>query len=358
MPQNYKARGAYHSSRDKPLVNAREDTDARVISKKRFLGVSTATREILEKVPRIARATSPVLIQGETGTGKDTLARLIHQNSQRDSFHVIDCSAIPDTLFAREIFGHVKGAFTGAERDHIGRLRAAQGGTAMFKEIDQLETHNQCAMLRVLEEGEVMPLGGTHPIELDVRYIHTAQTTLEESIASGALREDLYYRLNAITISIPPLRERPDDLAYLLDHYIEIEVRALERSRPRLTHELRALLLEYPWPGNTAELRSMLRGLLTVTDADPLSTRHLPAETKARLEQKLIRHPETRTFSIPATLGFQQQTERFQQLLLQRVWSECKGKRRELAEAMLLAPHQLRYLTQKLGLKLDPDQAE
>ncbi|MGE3166429.1 MAG: sigma 54-interacting transcriptional regulator [Planctomycetota bacterium] len=320
-----------------------------------FLGVSDSIRTLISQVPRLAKSKAPLLIEGESGTGKSRLARLIHERSDRlrGAFQVMDCGAVPSSIFARELFGHVEGAFTGAERSRPGRIQAADGGTFLLQGVDRLDASGQATLLRVLDDGEVFPVGAIAPDRVDVRFLQTSQVSLGALVKSNAFRGDLFYKLSGITVTIPPLRERREDLRFFLDHFLQIESRALRRNRPVLSPELRRRLLSYDWPGNVGELRHTLRGLLTMIPDDAIKLDQVPAELRLRLKTRA--EPIARTFSIPVGLSFQRQVETFQRALLLRVAREVGGKRDALLRELDLAPHQLKYLSKKLGL---PNSAE
>lgn len=318
-----------------------------------FRGESHFVRELRHVIPRVARSRASLLIEGETGTGKSHLARLIHRHSPRSDmpFQVVDCAAIPRTIFTREMFGHTAGAFTGAERPGLGRLEAATGGTVLMHGLQDLDPGNQASLLRVYEEGEITPLGANRPRVLDLRFIHTSQVPLSQLVETGRLRPDLFYRLTGVNLRIPPLRERREDLAYYLEHYLVEESRALGRPRPTVDGRLRSLLFRYDWPGNLRELQHTVRGMLTLLEGNRLGPDDLPAAIHGAL--RATRSRSTETYSVPTTLPFQQQVEVFQRILVERAWGRCDRDRRKLEEQLGLAPHQLKYLLKKLGLTLE-----
>lgn len=318
-----------------------------------FLGVSDAVRTLVSQLPRLAKSRVPLLIEGESGTGKSRLARLIHERSDRASmpFQILDCGSVPSSIFARELFGNVEGAFTGADTSRPGRIHAADGGTFLLQGVDHLGLAGQASLLRVLDDGEVLRVGAVTPDRVDVRFVQTTQTPLARLVEDNSFRGDLFYKLSGITMRIPPLRERREDLRFFLDHFLLQEARALGRNRVTLSPEVRRRLLAYDWPGNLGELKHTLRGVLTVVAQDLVTMDDLPPELRARLQHR----PESasRTFSIPATLPFQRQVETFQRALLLRVWRESSGQRETLLRELDLAPHQFKYLSKKLGLDLD-----
>lgn len=297
---------------------------------------------------------APVLIEGETGTGKLTLARLIHSSSPRSSrpFSVLDCSSVPPPLFARELFGHARGAYTGADTPEPGRLRAGNGGTFLLQGVEHLEHGCQRTLVRVLDDGEVLPVGETTPSSVDLRFVQTTEQPLEESVEAGMIGRDLLYRWGALRVQIPPLRERREDLGYQLEYLLRREARVLRRVTPELTDELRRKMLEYDWPGNVSELEHSLQGLLTLCEKETIGLGDVPRDFRERLLGEGATTSEARVFSVPGALSFADQVVAFERALLQRVWREKNGDRAAVLSALHLAPHQLKYLLKKHNLQL------
>ena len=239
---------------------------------------SAAMQRVLGIVERIATANVPVLITGETGTGKGALARAIHSASSRTAqpFITINCAALPEQLLESELFGHVKGAFTGATHDHPGLFVAADGGTLLLDELAEMPIALQPKLLRVLEAGSVRPVGATRERMVDVRVIAATHRGLAHAVASGALREDLLYRLNVLPIDVPPLRERRDDIAPLVDHFLADALARHPAARAkRFARTAMRRLLDHAWPGNVRELAHVVeRGVLLAT-GDEISSEDL-----------------------------------------------------------------------------------
>jgi formate hydrogenlyase transcriptional activator len=235
-----------------------------------IVGSSAALRAILEQVSRVAPTDSTVLIRGETGTGKELIARAIHNRSKRANraFIRVNCAAIPSSLIASELFGHEKGAFTGALQRRLGRFESADGGTIFLDEVGELPPEMQSALLRVLQEREFERVGGTRPIHVDVRVLAATNRDLDAALEEGAFRKDLFYRLNVFPIDVPPLRERADDIPLLVEYLVErYATRVGKRFRSVSVRTLQ-LLRNYAWPGNIRELQNVVERAVIVADGE------------------------------------------------------------------------------------------
>jgi formate hydrogenlyase transcriptional activator len=240
-------------------VVLREEIDkARMFEE--VVGSSPALQAVLTAVSKVAAMDSTVLITGETGTGKELIARAIHRKSSRSSraFVSLNCAAIPQNLIASEMFGHEKGAFTGAVQRRRGRFELAEGGTIFLDEIGDLPAETQVALLRVLQEREFERVGGSHTLRADVRVIAATNRDLEAAIAAGNFRSDLFYRLNVFPIAIPPLRERKEDIPLLVQYFIDRYARKAGKTIRRVNKKTLDLLQSYPWPGNIRELQNVI----------------------------------------------------------------------------------------------------
>ncbi len=238
-----------------------------------LIAQSPAMREVLNLVERVATTDARVLITGENGTGKELIARRIHSMSGRvtEPFVPVNCAAIPRDLIESELFGHVKGAFTGAHSNKVGKFELASGGTLFLDEVGDMSLSAQSKVLRALEEGVVERVGGSTPIRIDVRVIAATNKDLEAQIGVGEFREDLYYRLRVVPLPIPPLRERPEDVAPLCDHFLAYYA-AVGKRTPRVpTAEARERLEDYPWPGNVRELRNTMERLVIMSEGETVT---------------------------------------------------------------------------------------
>ncbi len=218
------------------------------------------TKQVLRLAEQVARSDASVLITGPSGTGKELLARYIHQKSQRARKRMVavNCAAIPEHLLESELFGHEKGAFTGAIARRIGRFEEANGGTILLDEISEMDLHLQSKLLRVIQEREVDRVGGSQPVKVDVRILATSNRNLQEAVARGAFREDLFFRLNVVELPLPALRERPQDIAILAEHFVVRFAEANDMPKPTLTPEAIRRLESHPWPGNVRELENTM----------------------------------------------------------------------------------------------------
>jgi DNA-binding NtrC family response regulator len=240
-------------------------------------------RRLFRLVERVAASDSTVLVTGETGTGKGLVARAIHQRSRRSAgaFVALNCGAIPENLLESELFGHVRGAFTGATANKAGKFEAAHGGTLFLDEIGDMRPDLQVKLLRALEEGEFEPVGGCQTIRVDVRIIAATHRDLEARVAEGRFREDLFYRLYVIPLPLPPLRERPEDIPLLLDHFRVLFRNAGPTVLAGFTPSALDVLCAYPWPGNVREIRNLVERLTVLQAKAWIGPEDLPERVTA-----------------------------------------------------------------------------
>jgi len=268
----------------------------------RPIGKARAFVEVLDLAETVAPTDSTVLISGESGTGKEVVARYIHSLSDRveGSFYSVNCGALPENLLESELFGHIKGSFTGAVRDKEGLLVAARGGTFFLDEIGEMSPSLQVKLLRVLQEREVVPVGATEPVPVDVRILAATNRDLEEEIRKGTFRSDLFYRLNVIALHLPPLRERRDDIPLLARHFLDRLVKEHEGGgaadgeaeggevRAELSDEAREVLVEYDWPGNVRELENALERAVVVSSGGTVEVDDLPERVRTEPQPRLV----------------------------------------------------------------------
>ncbi|HMO26801.1 MAG TPA: sigma 54-interacting transcriptional regulator [Tepidisphaeraceae bacterium] len=249
----------------------------------RFVGQSSAIGVIKEIASGIAGRRSTVMILGETGTGKEMLARHIHALSDRSAnpFIPVDCSALTDSLFESQLFGHVRGAFTGAVRESLGFVRAADTGTLFLDEIGELSAPSQAKLLRVIQERCVVPVGETRPKPVDVRFICATHRDLRQMVREGTFREDLYFRLNVIVLNVPPLRERPCDIVPLARHFVKQQAELYDEPVKRISDEAAALLQSYGWPGNVRELANAMEHAYVLSSTGTIEPADLPDRLRA-----------------------------------------------------------------------------
>ena len=244
-----------------------------------LIGESIEIRAIKERIKQMAPSSSTVLIDGETGTGKEVVARLIHNVSNRsqEPFVAINCSAIPEELMESELFGYEEGAFSGAKKGgKIGKFQLADGGTIFLDEVGEMALHLQAKLLRVLQEKQVTKIGGLESTEVDVRILAATNKKLEELVKQGKFREDLYYRLKVIPITMPPLRERTSDLPLLIEHFIKLYAERIHKQIKGVSDDALNVLMKHPWRGNVRELRNVLEFSINMTNTEMITLNSLP----------------------------------------------------------------------------------
>jgi transcriptional regulator with PAS, ATPase and Fis domain len=306
-----------------------------------LLGVSGAIREVIEQIRQIAPTPIPALILGETGTGKELVARAIHEQSPRQSkpFVAVNCGALPDSLLESELFGHKQGSFTGAHRDKRGLFEEADGGTIFLDEIGDTSPALQMKLLRVLETKEIRPLGDTRTIRVDARVVSATHRDLETAIEAGGFRQDLFYRLNAVTIYVPPLRRRRVDIPFLAQHFAE-EFGAGDARRIALSDEFLDTLSEREFPGNVRELRNAVeRAIALASPGEPVTGAHL---------EPVSRGADSAGLDLSGSL--KEVVDRVESAAIRAALEQSDGNRRQAAKTLGLTPPGLRYKLKRLGL--------
>ena len=256
----------------------RKELKGKAVTPDRIIFRSTAMEEVVNLVGRVAQSRATVLIQGESGTGKELIARLIHDLSPRAQkpMTIVNCAALPETLLESELFGHEKGAFTGASGNRLGRFEEADGGTLFLDEIGELTNTVQVKLLRFLQEREFQRIGGNRTFHSDVRVISATNRDLEDRMKEGEFREDLFYRLNVVGVTIPPLRDRKEDLRPLMDHFLKRFSLENNRKIKGVSSKARDLLMKYNYPGNVRELENILERAVVIARGDYIETADLP----------------------------------------------------------------------------------
>ena len=251
-----------------------------IASSSKIIGKSKKMKDVLDMARKVAKTNSTVLIQGESGTGKELVAKLLHDLSPRRNkpFVALHCAALTETLLASELFGHEKGAFTGANERKIGRFEKAHTGTLFLDEIGEIPAEMQVKLLRVIQEGEFERVGGTKTIKVDVRLISATNKDLKSEMAKGRFREDLYYRLNVILIDVPPLRERKEDVPLLIQHFIEEFAAANYKNVKSIEQNALEPLIQYDWPGNIRELRNIIERMVVMSSHQVLTLDDVPKD--------------------------------------------------------------------------------
>jgi len=318
-----------------------------------FIGSSEPMRRVLDQIPRVAATPSTVLITGESGTGKELYARAIHSSSPRADgpFLSVNCGAMPEGLLESELFGHVRGAFTGAVRDHTGVFAQAESGSLFLDEIGEMTLPMQVKLLRVLQERRVRPVGGTREIEVDVRVMAATNRDLERDVTEGRFREDLYYRLNVIQVHLPPLRQRGDDLPELARHFVSRTCTRFGVPEKRLTADALRVLQAYHWPGNVRELENVIERTVALEPTEIISSGSLPEHLRGA--------PGGRSFdqiSLPEEgLDLEEFLDDVRLSLMRQALDKTGGQQKRAAELLRLSYRAFRYHADKLGLVREDD---
>ena len=248
-----------------------------------IIGSAPAIRRVITTIQQIAPSNIPVLITGESGTGKELVAQAIHDNSRRAKQHFVplNCAGLSESILEDELFGHVKGAFTGADRDRQGRFEYADGGTLFLDEVGDMPPLMQAKLLRVLESGEMVRLGSNEPRHVDVRLISATNQALEGMVKARTFREDLYFRIKGVEIHMPPLRERREDIPILVEHFLQRRFAAQsDKPVPAIAEETQAALMRFDWPGNVRQLLNVIQNMMVVAEGKRLEPHHIPSEVR------------------------------------------------------------------------------
>ena len=312
---------------------------ARSHDRDQIIGEHPEMQRLARLVAQVARTTTTALITGESGTGKELIARAIHHRGPRRDkpFVPVNPAAIPETLVESELFGHEKGAFTGAHQRKLGRFEVAQGGTLFLDEIGLLRADVQAKLLRVLQEREIERVGGTRAIKIDVRIVAATNADLKRAVAAGTFREDLYYRLNVVPITVPPLRARTEDLPLLVDHFVRRYNDEFKKHIQGFTPEALSLLASYAWPGNVRELQNVVERAMVLVDGPWIGSADLPLDVTVAPGRSGPGHPPE-----VSRMDLIEASDRFERMIVQRVLEEVGGNVSEAARVLGLHRNSLR----------------
>jgi two-component system response regulator PilR (NtrC family) len=326
-----------------------KDELARKFGFENIVGKSKPMLKIFELIKATAPTRSTILIQGGSGTGKELVARAIHQNSDRSNypFIIVNSGSLPPDLLESHLFGHVKGAFTGAISDKKGLFEAADRGSIFFDEISSISLETQAKLLRVMQDKEFMRLGGTRTMKVDARIIAATNSDLEELIAAKAFRQDLFFRLNVIKIELPTLRERKEDIPLLVNHFIELYSRENSKEIDGVTEDVMEILESYDWPGNVRELENLIERAVVLTKKKLITRNGLP--------QFLLHHRERKEPApeIEEDLSFREQNREFQKKIVLSALRKAKGVQKRAARSLGLKPTTLNEIIKRLNIDLD-----
>jgi two-component system response regulator PilR (NtrC family) len=307
-----------------------------------LIGASPAIARLRETIAKLARSQAPVYISGESGTGKELVARLIHEQGARAqaTFVPVNCGAIPGELMESELFGHRRGSFTGAVADKLGLFQSADGGTLFLDEVAELPAHMQVKLLRAIQEKRVRPVGAEDEVAVDCRILSATHKRLDELVAGGQFRQDLYYRINVIEVAVPPLRERVDDIALLVEHFLVKKSLEFGMPTPRLSAAAVAMLSAYPFPGNVRELENILERALTLCENDEIQTGDL----------RLPSAPAAAPSNVSAG-ELQEYLEDVERQRILRALEDARWNKTRAAKLLGISFRALRYRLQKLNIE-------
>jgi Nif-specific regulatory protein len=322
-------------------------------SERNIIGVSGSFHRVLENAAKVAASSATVLIHGETGTGKELIARLIHDHSNRANgpFVPVNCGALSESLLESELFGHVKGAFSGAIADRKGRFESANGGTIFLDEIGEISQAMQVRLLRVLQEMEVERVGDNRTRKLDVRVVAATNRVLEDEVRKGNFRADLYYRLNVVYLHIPPLRQRPEDIPHLVEHFLNIYCQRNVKFIEAVSREVLEIMMRYPWPGNVRELENCIEKMVVMSPGRELKPDALPmtvmaydphqagdkAHGMASFEARLKNYMQSETHSCMergSTDLYQSVRNKWERYLFEAVLNACSNNKSKAAQIL------------------------
>jgi transcriptional regulator with GAF, ATPase, and Fis domain len=329
---------------ESPLRRATQDLPSVAAEPERFPGVvgrSARMQEILQLVARVARSRATVLVRGESGTGKELIARALHDASPRAGrpFVALNCAALPETLIESELFGHEKGAFTGAVSFKPGKFDMADGGTIFLDEIGDMPLNLQAKILRVLQEKEFYRVGGSRTIRVDVRFIASTNKNLEKMVQEGTFREDLFYRLNVFTLRLPPLRERKEDIPVLVDHFLKRMPKPIEISSVALQ-----MLMAFAWPGNIRELKNTIESAAVIAENGYIEPAQLPPRIAGGFG------PGTAEHKLPSNLSLDDRLQEIERSIIIDALTKTGGVQTKATELLGINQRSLWHRIKKLNI--------
>ena len=314
-----------------------------------IISASPKMETVKKMILKVARSNSTVLIRGESGTGKELIARAVHNQSPRaaEMFQAVNCAAINENLLESELFGHEKGSFTGAHAEKKGLFEIADRGTLFLDEIAELDVGIQAKLLRALQERKIRRVGGTHEISVDVRVIAATNRDLRAMVSDGRFRDDLYYRINVLSIDVPPLRERREDIPVLIDYFLKKHTKNTSRLISGLTPETRKLMIDYSWPGNVRQLESAIERAILLTEGDKITLEDLPSEVRQE-----VGPAAEGAFKLPAEgINF----EDVERNLITQAMEQTDYNITKAAKLLGLTFRTLQYRLEKFGIKKPED---
>ncbi|MAJ28496.1 hypothetical protein CBD41_03700 [bacterium TMED181] len=359
--QNEEVKGAV----SRALASTNRDQNRNRNLRQRMVGNTPVMRELFEMVEKVAPTNSTVLVTGESGCGKELIARAIHDGSNRNDhqFIAVNCSAFTEGLLESELFGHVKGAFTGAVEERKGVFVSANGGTLFLDEVADMSLSTQVRILRALEDRRVIPVGGDSEVETDVRIIAATNKDLTIEVQEGRFREDLFYRLNVIPMHLPPLRDRKEDLPLLAGHFIRRHAEAMGKPVSGMTPAAHQALSQHDWPGNVRELENVIQRQVALCQEDLIDELSLvlPISSSASVKQgetpfenvtQSGNETETGNVCLDTGMGLEDQLIRFEAQLIRQALQRCQGNQTRAAELLGVSYRQFRYKVSKLNLQV------
>ncbi len=331
------------------LISENKILKEQLIEKNKITGIvaySEKMENVLSTALRVADSKATVLLRGESGTGKEVLAKAIHYASSRKDkpFVAVNCAALNENLLESELFGHEKGAFTGADKQRRGRFEIADGGTIFLDEIGDLPLATQVKLLRVLQEEQFERVGGSQTINVDVRVITATNKNIEELIKDGKFREDLYYRINVVTISIPPLRERREDIIHLIRHFIEKYLPETRKEKIEFSREAIDVLMKYNFPGNIRELENIVHHSIVLSRGEIISTSDLPEQLKGKYSSDVV-------FGLDENLTLPEQVDNLEKMLVLDALKKTNNNQLQASKILGISERNLRYRLEKWGMK-------